>query len=247
METNHTKLIYLEDMAKLVHEARVESVLEEEGKTIVILNETIFYPQGGGQPYDQGTITSGTTVFKVEEVRFIEGVVRHIGRFEQGSFVNGDTVSLAVDPARRALHARLHSGGHVVDMAVQKLSLSWNPGKGYHFSDGPYVEYDGVLDEGEEAKEKVRANIEAVANEFIEEGIKTSIKFMPKSEMYTVCLHVPDYLPEDKPARVVLYGTFGVPCGGTHVANLKDIGHLSVRKVSVKKGVIRVGYDVERS
>jgi len=45
-------------------------------------------------------------------------------------------------------------------------------------------------------------------------------------------------------ARVVMYGDFSVPCGGTHVANLKDIGRLTIRKVSHKKGLIRVAYEV---
>ncbi|MEK7583421.1 MAG: alanine--tRNA ligase-related protein [Patescibacteria group bacterium] len=237
-----TKLIYPEDMQKLTHETCVMGISEEDGKTVVLLDETIFYPQGGGQPYDQGVIENESGKFIVEEVRFVDGVVRHIGHFEKGSFSTGQEVALKVDPERRALHARLHSAGHVLDMAVNELGLPWIPGKGYHFPDGPYIEYDGSFEEAE--KENLQKQIESAANKFIAAGIQTSIQFMPKSEMHKVCANVPDYLPEGKPARVVLYGTFGVPCGGTHVANLKDIGHLMIRKISNKKGLIRVGYDV---
>ena len=245
-----TKLLYLEDMQKLVHETRVVDVAVEEGKTLLTLDETIFYPQGGGQPYDQGTIENNSGLpagkvgtFKVDEVRFVDGIVKHIGHLESGSFANDQLVTLKVDPVRRALHSRVHSGGHVLDMAVHQLKLEWIPGKGYHFPDGPYVEYAGELDESK--KEEIRQQIETVSNDFINKGIETSIRFMPKDEMHTVCTHVPDYLPEGKPSRVVLYGTFGVPCGGTHVANLKDIGHLTIRKISNKKGLIRVGYEVQ--
>lgn len=234
----------MEQMQLLNSEAEITDVAEENGKTIVELDETIFYPQGGGQPYDQGIIKSESGIFKVQEVRFIEGVVKHIGQFESGNFRVGERVGLEVDEARRFLHMRLHSAGHVLDMAVNKLGMDWVPGKGYHFPDGPYVEYAGEL--GEEIdREKLKNNIESTANEFIAESTPTSIKFMPKEEMHTVCRHVPEYLPDGKPARVVLYGTFGVPCGGTHVANIKDVGHLSIRKVGMKNGSIKVSYNVD--
>ena len=126
---------------------------------------------------------------------------------------------------------RLHSGGHLLDMAVNKLELGWTPGKGYHYPEGPYIEYDGNFEESE--KENLRVKIETVANEIINQGIFTTIKFMPDQQV------------NDKPSRVVMYGDFSIPCGGTHVANLKDIGHLSIRKISNKKGLIRVAYQVE--
>ena len=47
-----TKLLYLEDFNLLNTEARIIDVLEENGKNIVLLDQTVFYPQGGGQPYD---------------------------------------------------------------------------------------------------------------------------------------------------------------------------------------------------
>jgi Ser-tRNA(Ala) deacylase AlaX len=239
-----TKLLYMEQMQLLNSESQVTKVVEEDGKTIIELDETIFYPQGGGQPYDQGKIKSESGIFKVEEVRYIDGIVKHIGQFESGSFAVGDKVKLEVDEPRRFLHMRLHSAGHVLDMAVNKLGMDWVPGKGYHFPDGPYVEYKGELSE-EIDREKLKTDIETVANEFIGENITTAIKFMPKEEMHTICRHVPDYLPEGKPARVVLYGTFGVPCGGTHVANIKDVGHLVIRKVGMKNGFIKVSYNID--
>ena len=239
-----TRLIYMEQKQLFNHQTKVVSVTDDQGRIVVELDETIFYPQGGGQPYDQGYIKSENGIFKVEEVRFTDGIVKHIGAFESGHFGAGDSVSLEIDADRRQLHMRLHSAGHVLDMAVSKLGMDWVPGKGYHFPDGPYVEYSGVLSEDID-REKLRSDIETVANGFIAEGALTSIRFMPKEEMHTVCRHVPDYLPEGKPARVVLYGTFGVPCGGTHVANLADIGNLSIRKVGVKNGMIKVSYNID--
>ena len=69
---------------------------------------------------------------------------------------------------------------------------------------------------------------------------------MQKSELSSVCDYVPDYIPEGKPARVVLYGTFGIPCGGTHVANLGEIGKFTIRKLKQKGETVSLAYEVER-
>ena len=93
----------------------------------------MFYPQGGGQPYDTGTISSGDIKFVVEEVRYAEGEVLHIGRFEHVRFMEGEQVRCTVDAERRLLNTRLHSAGHVLDMAVNELGYDWKP-KGLSFS-----------------------------------------------------------------------------------------------------------------
>lgn len=76
------------------------------------------------------------------------------------------------------------------------------------------------------------------------EGRETTLVFLPKEQMQTVCRHVPHYIPEGKPSRVVMYGDFGVPCGSTHVSNIKDIKGITIRKVKVEKGNVRVSYDI---
>lgn len=221
-------------------DAQVIEVGEENGRSIVVLDQTIFYPQGGGQPYDTGIISGGDKRFVVEEVRFVEGIVRHIGKFTGEASTVGDVVTCAVDVERRKLHTRLHSGGHLVDMGLKQLGISWEPGKGYHFPDGPYVEYAGSL-AGVDV-EKLKADLEAACNQIVEQRIETRVLFMPKEEMGSVCGFVPDYIPANKPARVVMYGDFGIPCGGTHVKNLQDIGKMTIRKIKQSGENIRVSY-----
>lgn len=239
-----TKLIYLEDFTKLQDKSTILDINPKNDLYTLILDQTIFYPQGGGQPYDTGIIENEAGKFLVGEVRFVDGFVKHIGKFEYRKFDIGDLVNCTVNKKRRELNSRLHSAGHVIDMAVNTLKLNWILGKAFHFPDGPYVEYTGNL-EGH-GKEKLKIDLENLSNKFIKEETKTKLIFMDKEEMKKICPHVPDYLPAGKPSRVVMYGNFGVPCGGTHVSKLSDIKKISVRKIKQSGSNIRVGYDIEK-
>lgn len=217
-------------------------VMRENDRDVVILDQTIFYPQGGGQPFDMGIIDSPAGEFVVEEVRFVDAQVKHIGR---GTLHAGDSVTCRVDKDRRMLNARIHSAGHLVDKAIADLNLPWKPGKGYHFPNGPYDEYVGSL-EGVD-KEKIKADIERLCNECIAKGGKTEVIFMTKEEMQKVCRYTPDF-PEEKEtrARIVIHDGFYMPCGGTPVADLSEIRSMTIRKIKPEGANIRVGYDVSR-
>lgn len=240
----NTKLLYIEDFTLLNTQAKIVDIFKENERIVVILDQTVFYPQGGGQPYDQGIIESESGKFLVQEVRFADGIVRHIGKFESGTFTSQDVVSCHVDPERRKLNARIHSAGHLVDKAIAELKLRWIPGKGYHFPNGPYDEYGGSL-EGLD-KEKIKSDIEMLCNQYVQNDSKTELIFMAKEEMQKVCRYTPDF-PEErgKRARIVVHDGFYMPCGGTPVARLSEIGKIAIRKIKQEGQNIRVGYLVE--
>ncbi|MGH7238996.1 MAG: alanine--tRNA ligase-related protein, partial [Candidatus Saccharimonadales bacterium] len=130
-----TELLYMQDFDVQSCESTVSAInANEAGKTDIILDKTCFYPRGGGQDWDMGTITNSGGSFAVEEVRLDEnGDVRHIGSFTEGRFGAGDNVLCAVDGGRRFINTRLHSAGHVIDMAVDSLGLDWVATKGQHY------------------------------------------------------------------------------------------------------------------
>lgn len=181
-----------------------------------MLDQTCFYPRRGGQDWDTGTITSGDGVMHVEEVRLDgEGNVHHIGTMHGTPPAEGAEVLVEVDARRRELNSRIHSAGHLIDLAVDRLGFAWMPGRGAHYPYMSFVEYSG----------------------------ENEIRFMPTEEMHTVCQFVPDYISANKPGRVVMYhGDFGVPCGGTYVKNLSEIGRVGIAKVKKKDKAIRVSY-----
>ena len=79
-----TELLYLDDFDVLTAPATVTAVtVLEDGRLDVVLDRTCFYPRGGGQDWDTGTIRGGHAAFRVEEVRLDEhGVVHHLGAGE---------------------------------------------------------------------------------------------------------------------------------------------------------------------
>lgn len=241
-----TELLYMQGFGIEDCEAEIVSLSPtEDGRIDIVLNQTCFYARGGGQDWDMGVISGGDTTFEVEEVRLDEhGDVHHIGKYVSGSFAASDSVICKVDHERRIVNTRLHSAGHIIDMAIGTLGLDWVATKGQHYPHLSAVEYSGTWQS--ERSEDLRIAIEKQANEFVEQSLENSVIFMPVEEMHKVVRHVPDNLPTNKPGRVVMYGDdFGIPCGGTHVKNLREVGVITIPKIKEKKGVIRVSYAVE--
>ena len=223
-----TKLIYMEQMQLYECEARVIDIESKDGKVDIMLEQTIFYPQGGGQPYDTGLIFTDTSIFEVEEVRYDNGIVHHIGFFKIGKFEVRENVMCEVDKEKRKIHTRLHSIGHLIDIVVKELKLDWKSTKGYHFPQGAYSEYRGNM-KGKDTTDIIR-QLENKSNEVVGRNIETKIEFSTS------------HTQDGKPLRIIYYGDFGVPCGGTHVKNLKDISSVTIRKVKQDKDIIRVSY-----
>lgn len=237
-----TALNYLQDSYQFLARARVIKVgKDEQGRDYLILDQTIFYPQGGGQPYDTGKITGSSGALTVTDVRLIDEQVYHYGVFTSNPIQTGEEVNLEVDELRRRLNSKNHSAGHLLDTVFYDLNGTLRPIKGFHFPDGPYVEYFGVLNEDPEVFAK---KLEEKINECISNGFEVKTEILSNKEgLKQRCNFVPDYIPDNKPIRVVtLYGDKGTPCGGTHVKDIKEIGSVRITKIKNKDGNTRISY-----
>ncbi|KAJ3694377.1 hypothetical protein LUZ60_009857 [Juncus effusus] len=249
--TTPTKLAYFDDMWALQSTATVLSLQEDGARLAVILDSTIFHPQGGGQPADTGLIVStGEEVrFLVEDVRSKDGAVFHYGKFEEGQdrskLETGKQVSLVVNEERRKLNSRLHSAGHLLDICMKNAGLSnLEPGKGYHFPDGPFVEYKGIIPQDQiQVKQK---ELENEANKLISIGGKVLASVLPYNEAAEWCGgSLPNYISKDSNPRILKFGEhIGCPCGGTHVSDISIIGNLKVTQIRTKKGLTKVSYSI---
>lgn len=238
-----TELKYLEDTEMFQSEAIVTSFDPETPTgSVMVLNQTIFYPQGGGQPTDTGTISEDAASFDVSRVSFRDGVVYHAGTMTKGAFQAGDKVHLAIDGDRRMRHAKLHTGGHLVMTAVDRL-LHLPAVKGYHFPDGPYVEFIGTT--GTEGREQLLADIQTVLDKLVAEDSAVTSQFITVEELQEQGIYVPAEIPAGKPTRVVITSGYKSPCGGTHVKRLGELSGLRAKAIKSKSGNTRVSYYIE--
>ncbi len=122
----------------------------EEQKVSLELDMTCMHPQGGGQPSDMGTIRLGESVVSIDKVlidRARGNAVTHVGQIlNSGDSVSvGSKVEVSVDVDRRLLLSECHTAGHVIDAAMARCGKTMPPTKGYHYLEGPYVEYKGSI------------------------------------------------------------------------------------------------------
>ncbi|KAG6496425.1 alanine--tRNA ligase-like [Zingiber officinale] len=249
-----TKLAYFDDMWAVEAAAVLLAQLQtEDGRIALILDSTIFYPQGGGQPADTGFISGPASgvKFVVEDVRLKDGLVYHYG-FLEGPQSDcavvpklGDELNLHVDPQRRDLNSRLHSAGHLLDVCMHKVGLSHlEPGKCYHFPDSPFVEYKGLIPQ--DLLQVKQKELETETNALILTGGKISASILSYDEASNCCGGVlPSYIAKDSSPRIVKLGDHpGCPCGGTHVEDIANIRSMKITQIRTKKGSTRVSYSI---
>jgi alanyl-tRNA synthetase len=213
------------------------------GKAEVVVAETPFYPEGGGQIGDRGAIrTEGGALIEIDDTRKANGAIVHVGRLLQGDAGDirpGERVMLDVDRPRREAAMLNHSATHILHYALRDLL-----GSQVHQA-GSLVEPDrlrfdfahtGAIAEGdlqtieEEVNARIRENAPVVHQEMpYADALKTgALAFF--GEKYG-----------DR-VRVVRMGDFSVElCGGTHVGRTGDIGTFKLEGESgVAAGVRRV-------
>lgn len=231
-----TELLYLQDTYLFESTGTIIEIGNDETWNYIILDKTIFYPQGWWQPTDTGTISDGKNAFQVEYCRLNkEWIVYHYGRHINEKMEKGKEVKLSINTERRIVNARNHSAGHLLDVAMirQGFHKTLTPTKWYHFSDGAYVEYEWNFWED---KEVFIDTMNRTLKELVEENISIAVQYENLWELEA---------PKGKTPRYVAFEGFEwCWCGGTHVRNSWEIGKMLIRKIKHKKGVLRVSYKI---
>ena len=229
-----TKLRVYEDKRKRVFRAKVLAV---EGEAVV-LDQTYFYPEGGGQEADHGTIADR----EVYDVQKVGPTVLHFVRGDASALV-GTRVACAIDGERREALMRNHTATHIVLGAARKAlgNHVWQAGahKGADMARLDITHFDALSD-AEVAK------IEALANGEVLARRQVRSKIMPRDvaeRKFGFRLYQGGSVPGGE-LRVVEIPKWDVEaCGGTHVSRTSDVSLIKIlRSTRIQDGVVRLEY-----
>ena len=221
-----TELLFRETPYETGVDARVVAVTDDG----VVLDRTLFYPQGGGQPGDIGTLTGddGRTVTVVDTRKGDGGAVVHVVGDGAGALAAGDRVRGEIDWDVRYRRMRMHTCMHLLSVAVPA------PVTG-----GALSETRGRLDFDLPETTLDKEQVTAALNELIARDDPVTTEWITAEELAarpelvkTMSVQPP---LDAGPVRLVRIGDLDLqPCGGTHVAATGEIGRMRVAKIEKK-------------
>jgi Ser-tRNA(Ala) deacylase AlaX len=222
-----TDALYLEDSYLKESDADVVSV--KDGK-YVVLDKTVFYPKGGGQPWDTGQILKGDQTYNIVYVGRFSGAISH--EVDRAGLKEGDQVHCVLNWERRYKLMRSHTAAHIF------AALLCN-GTGALIT-GNQLEEDKVRFDFS-LKEYDREILEKYldeTNKLTAKGADVRCYWLPREEALEIpgIIKMAAALPPDIPElRIVeIEGIDKQADGGTHVRNLREIGQIKLLKTENK-------------
>jgi alanyl-tRNA synthetase len=216
------------------------SELNEDSSVIVVLDNTPFYAESGGQVGDTGMLRgSSGAEFAVADTQKSANAILHIGRLVSGSFAKGESINAEIDKARRDSTIKNHSATHLLHASLRNSLGDHVQQKGSLVTPA-YLRFD--FSHGEPVTPSQLADIETWVNEQVRANHQSSTEEMAMDdalEKGATALFGEKY---GERVRVVELGEHSVElCGGTHVTATGDIGTFRVTgETSVAAGVRRV-------
>jgi alanyl-tRNA synthetase len=232
-----TEQLYYDDQEGTEFEAVVLDVFERDDGYDVVLDQTMFYPEGGGQPADTGTLSAEDQTVEVHDVQIEDGVVRH--RTDE-PLDKGDMVRGQLDVTRRRQLMRNHTATHIIIHSAREILgehiRQAGAQKGVDSSRIDLRHYDRI------SRGEIKA-IEQYANEIVMENTAVTDQWLDRNsaeEEYGFDLYQGG-VPVGEELRIIQVDEDVQACGGTHVDDTGDIGAIKVRTTErVQDGVERI-------
>jgi alanyl-tRNA synthetase len=236
-----TEQLYYTDVYKKEFDAKILKIINGN---YLVLDKTCLYPEGGGQPTDQGWLGVGDSKLKVVDVQKIGKVIVH-RLVAPATFKEGITVHGIVDWDRRYSLMKAHTVTHLINGAARRVlgEHVWQSGtqKGLETSRLDISHYRRLTQEETH-------KIENLANQAIAANMKVETTWLPRNEAesrYGFRLYQGGAVP-GKEIRVVKTGDWDVEaCAGTHLSSTSEVGFVKIVYTErVQDGVERLGYAV---
>lgn len=226
-----TERLYYHDSRLLEFDARVISLSElDDGQIAVTLDRTAFYPTGGGQPTDTGTLGEARVVDCIDAedngvLHVIQGPTPEVG----------DTVHGKVDWLRRLDHLQQHTGQHILSAAFVWLFDA--PTRSFRMLEHE-CEIDVAL--GDPTDERIEQAVD-LANQIIWES--RAIQFRQVTSEEAAALPLRKEPAREGELRIIEIADFDLtPCGGTHARSTGEVGVIAVRSWERAKGLARIQF-----
>ena len=209
-----TKKLYFEDAYLKEFSARIQERLFQEGRPAVVLDQTGFYPESGGQPADRGTLDGAGVIHVFEDG---ERIVHLLDRELAGK----EEVRGVLDWDRRFDHMQQHTGQHVLSQCF--VEVRGGETRSFHLGDGVSTLEIGIGEISEIDLDKV----ETRANEIVFSDREVRTYFVPPERIGSVPLRKPP--KKEGTIRVVEVDGFDYSaCGGTHCRRTGEIGLIKI-------------------
>jgi phenylalanyl-tRNA synthetase beta subunit/Ser-tRNA(Ala) deacylase AlaX len=231
-----TKLLYYDDMYLKATTAFVNDIRKIKDQYYAVLDRTIFFPEGGGQPSDTGNIWKGNQSYQVTGVLFENGQVLH--QIDPKKLSIGDQVKLEIDWNHRYHYMRIHSAGHLIHEAIMAHNSSLVPVKGFH-QDEAYLVYKGLLDPS------LKTKIENEANQQVLENVPILCDYTTYDVLKRDARSIPSNIPHDKQLRRLNIGKYpSMADGGVQVKSTREIGQVTITSIDFSEGLSKINYRV---
>ena len=231
-----TKLLYYEDESIREFDAKIVKILK--GKYL-ILDSTAFYPRGGGQEPDFGTIEG----IEVTDVIKQNNLVLHKIQAPSKDLQDNKIVHGIVDNVRRLAITKNHSATHILNSAARNNLGSWI-WQNSAFKDENYARLD-ITHHSALTKQEIK-QIENTANEVVQRNLPININVFERSnaeEKYTFRIYQGGAVPSNHVRIVNIDGWDVEACGGTHVNKTGEIGLIKILKTErIQDGVVRLEF-----
>lgn len=224
----------------LVADGKETESAPEGAQCDIVLDETPFYAERGGQVGDMGTISVGDAVFEVEDTLHpVEGLTVHRGHLRSGKLTKGESVNALVDESRRKAIQRHHTATHILHESLARVLGSHVRQAGSLVSPS-FLRFD--FNHFEPMTPEQIGEVERIAAEQILADLKVETLITNVDEakkMGARALFDEKYGDE---VRVLKIGDFSTElCGGTHVVSTGEIGLIKIiREEGIGSGIRRI-------